>query len=84
MMIAASAAREAAHLSLLVAMLFPRPRRKSDVLRAARIRMSRLGGAPQVHCDLPTSLPVHKGEIGLLRAFLADEINTILFGREEP
>jgi hypothetical protein len=68
----------------LLAMLFTRSRSKSDVLRAARIRMSRLGGPVQVDCDLDDRLPVHKGEIALLRAFLADEINAILFGREEP
>ena len=68
----------------LLAMLFARSRRKSDVLRAERIRMSRLSGLPQVQCDLGDRVPVHKGEIALLRAFLADEINAILFGREEP
>lgn len=36
----------------------------------------------RVVSDLGSPLPVLKAEIGILRAFLADEINAILFGTE--
>lgn len=35
-----------------------------------------------VQSDLPESLPVTAAEIALLRAFLSDEINAILYGED--
>lgn len=67
-----------------LAVFFARTRRKSDVLRAERIRRSRLGEPSRVYSDFGDCLPVQKAEVSLLRTFLADEINAILFGKEEP
>ena len=39
---------------------------------------------PSVSCDLPSFLPVLGQEIALLRAFVAKELNAILFNVENP
>ena len=39
--------------------------------------------APEVACDLPDGIPVSAGELGLVLAYLSDEIARILAGDDD-
>lgn len=60
----------------------PRPPRPSDRSRTSG-RAVHTAYAPEVACDLPDTIPVSAGELGLVLAYLSDEIARILAGDDD-
>jgi len=57
---------------------------EADVVAEAAARDDRAGNCQRVFCDLPSRIPVDRGEIAILRAFLSADIRAIIEGVDLP